>query len=150
MTVSVLGASRPFWPLFLHILGAMVLVGAAATGAVAALASASSEQGGRLRRIAFRSFLLVALPAYIVMRVGAEWIYDKEYGDLVPEYEPTWIGIGYITAEGGGVLLVVTLLLSGFSVRTGRPGHARAAGILAAIATIGWLVAVWAMGGKPS
>jgi hypothetical protein len=148
--MSALASVRPdSWnvPLLLHVLGAMVLVGAAAVGSVAALASSGSSESAFLRRLSFRSFLIVALPAYIVMRIGAEWLYSKEFGDS--ESDPTWIGIGYATADGGALVLLVTLVLSGLAVRRGSGGMTRAAGILSLIAVVAWLVAVWAMSGKP-
>lgn len=135
------------FPLLLHVLGAMVLVGAAALGSLAALGAGRSPETPFLRRLAFRSFLIVALPAYIVMRIGAEWLYSKEFGDGVDD--PTWIGIGYITADAGALLLLITLILSGLAVRRGSPGMTRAAGILSLIAVLAWLVAAWAMSGKP-
>lgn len=147
---SVLAAIRPdSWnfPLFLHVFGAMVLVGAAATGSVAALTAGGAGDPGWVRRFAFRSFLIVALPAYIVMRIGAEWLYSKQFGDS--DADPDWIGIGYITADVGALILIVTLVLSGIAVRKQKPGLTKAAGILSLIAVIAWLVAVWAMGAKP-
>jgi hypothetical protein len=146
---SLIASTRPdSWnlPLFLHVLGAMALVGAAAIGSISALASGRDEDSGFLRRLAFRSFLIVGLPAYVVMRIGAEWLYSKEFGEGVDD--PTWIGIGYITADAGALLLLLTLILSGIAVRRGSPGLARAAGILSMIALMAWLVAVWAMSGK--
>lgn len=148
--MSTLASIRPdSWnfPLLLHVLGAMVLVGSAALGSIASLASGGSAESGFLRRLAFRSFLIVALPAYIVMRIGAEWLYSKEFGDGADD--PTWIGIGYITADAGALVLLITLILSGIAVRRGSTGLTRAAGIVSLIAVIAWLVAVWAMGGKP-
>ena len=148
--MSILASVRPdSWnfPLLLHVLGAMVLVGAATVGSVAALSSAGSDEGSFLRRLSFRTLLFAALPAYVVMRIGAEWLYTKEFGEA--DDDPTWIGIGYITADAGALLLVVTLVLSGLAVRRGSTGLTRAAGILSLIAVIGWLVAVWAMSGKP-
>ena len=67
--------SRPFWPLFLHVLGAMVLVGAL-LAVLTALALAWKDGGGGslLRRIALRTLLLGAVPAYVAMRVGAQWL----------------------------------------------------------------------------
>ena len=77
---GVLASIRPdSWnfPLFLHVLGAMVLVGAATAAVVAQLApSVVPGDGDRMRRFSFRTLLLAALPAYIVMRVGAEWMYS--------------------------------------------------------------------------
>lgn len=148
--MSVLALTRPdSWnvPLLLHVLGAMVLVGAAATGSLTALMSSGSDEGGWLRRVSFRSFLFVALPAYIVMRVGAEWVRTKEFPEGVKE--PGWIGIGYMTADGGALILLITLILSGLAVRRGSGGMAKVAGILSAIAVVAWLITVWAMSGKP-
>lgn len=148
--MSVLAAIRPdSWnfPLLLHVGGAMVLVGAAALGSIASLGSLRSPEDAFLRRLAFRSFLRVALPSYIVMRIGGEWLYSKEFDDS--DGDVAWIGIGYITADVGALLLVVTLFLSGFAARRGSRGLSRVAGILSLIAVLAWLVAVWAMGAKP-
>jgi hypothetical protein len=147
----MLAAIRPdSWdfPLLLHVLGAMVLVGAAATGSIAALTAARASDAAAMRRLSFRAFLIVALPAYIVMRIGAEWLYSKEFGDT--DDDPAWIGIGYITADAGALILLITLILAGIAVWKGKPGLTKAAGITSLIAVLGWLVAVWAMGGKPS
>jgi hypothetical protein len=146
----VLATVRPdAWnlPLFLHVLGAMVLVGGASVGSLASLGSVASPEAAWLRRVAWRSLLLVALPAYVVMRIGAEWLYSKEFGNA--SSDPTWIGIGYMAADVGALLLLVTLVLAGLAARRGSTGLSRAAGILSLVAVVGWLVAVWAMGGKP-
>jgi hypothetical protein len=148
--MNVLASIRPdSWnlPLLVHVLGAMVLVGAAALGSFAALISGGATESSFLRRLSFRSFLFVALPAYIVMRIGAEWLYSKEFGNASDD--PTWIGIGYMTADGGALLLLITLILSGLAVRRGSKGLTRVAGIVSLIAVVAWLVAVWAMSGKP-
>lgn len=148
--MSALASIRPdAWnlPLLLHVLGAMVLVGAAALGSTAALASNRSSESAYLRRLSFRSFLIVALPAYVVMRIGAEWLYSEQFGDA--DDDPTWIGIGYATADLGALVLLATLILSGLAVRRGSRGMTRAAGLLSALAVVAWLVAVWAMSGKP-
>jgi hypothetical protein len=148
--MSMLASVRPdSWnfPLFVHVLGAMVLVGTAAVVVTAEAVSARSEEPGRLRRIAFRTLLLVGVPAYVAMRLGAEWIHSKEFGSSSDDR--TWVGIGYIVSDGGAVVVLVSLVLSGFAARTDRDGLAKAAGILMAVALIGWIVAVWAMGAKP-
>ena len=147
---GLLASIRPeSWnlPLFLHVLGAMVLVGAVTTGAATSLFAAGSAQPDRLRRLSFRTLLLVGLPAYVVMRVGAQWIYSKEFGDV--EDDPAWIGVGYVTADLGGLVFLVSLALSGVASWKSKTGLGRAAGIVAALALAGWLVAVWAMGAKP-
>ena len=37
-----------------------------------------------LQRVAFRTLLIVGLPAYIVFRVGAEWLFSKDLHDALP------------------------------------------------------------------
>ena len=73
------------------------------------------------------------------MRVGAQWVQSKEHLD---SYDPTWLGIGYITADGGGLLLLIALILGGIGLRKSRNGGGT--GLLktsGAIATL--LVAVY-------
>lgn len=144
----MLAASRPELPLFLHVLGATLLIGAVASGAVLLLASGRAEEPAYLRRLGFRTLLLGALPAYLVMRIGAEWMYSREFGDA-PE-DPTWIGIGYGTADVGGLVFLVALVLSGIASAKAKPGLAKVAGVLITLTLVAWLVAVWAMGGKPA
>lgn len=144
---SVLAASRPEFPLFLHVFGAMVLVGAVATAVIAQLWTVAVADGDRVRRFSFRTLLLAALPAYIVMRVGAEWMYSKEFGEV--DEDPTWIGIGYMTADIGAGLLLIALITAGIAARKSKVRLAKASGVIAAIALAGWIVAVWAMSGKP-
>ena len=40
------------------------------------------------------------------MRVGAQWIYSKE-NDIYPT-DPTWVGIGFIVADAGLLILLIT------------------------------------------
>ena len=70
--MSALAFVRPdSWdfPLFLHVLGAMVLVGALVL-ALGYLASAWRGQSADSLRVGFRVLLYGAFPGYIVMRVG--------------------------------------------------------------------------------
>ena len=144
----MLAFARPHFPLLLHVLGAMTLVGAVGAGVVAELAAARAEEPAYLRRLAFRIFLLGALPAYIVMRVGAEWINSKEFGSS--PVDSTWITIGRVVADAGGLVFLISLILAGVATRRSSGGLSRAAGVLAAITLVGWLVAIWAMGAKPT
>ena len=148
--IGVLASIRPdSWnfPLFLHVFGAMVLVGSVTAAVVAQLWTVMPADGERLRRFSFRTLLLAALPAYIVMRIGAEWMYSKEFGDA--EDDPTWIGIGYITADLGALLLLIALITAGIAAWKSKNRLGKASGVIAAIALAGWIVAVWAMSGKP-
>ena len=136
------------FPLLLHVLGAMVLVGAVAAGVVTELAATRADEPALLRRLAFRIFLLGALPAYIVMRIGAEWLNSKEFGSS--PVDSTWIAIGRGVADGGGLVFLISLILAGVASRRSSGGLSKASGVLAAITLVGWLVAIWAMGAKPS
>ena len=84
------------------------------------------------------------------MRTGAEWMYEKEFGDLPDDVEePGWVGIGYITADIGALLLLIALVTAGVASWKSKGGLGKAAGVITAIALIGWIIAVWAMGAKP-
>ncbi len=139
-------------PLLLHIGGAMVLV-ALLAGVIVVLAVArrgGGDQPGALR-FAFRTLLLGAVPAYIVMRVGAEWIASEED---VPE-DATWIGIGYIVTDAGLLILIAITVLAGMASRRAKRGG-RFEGLLGpataltVLLIVAYAVALWAMTAKPA
>ena len=154
---QVLAAIRPDdwnFPLLVHVFGALVLVGAL-TAAVALQFAAWRTDRLELGRLAFRTLLFIAFPAWWVMRIGAEWIYSKENLDALPE-DPDWLGIGYITADLGGILLLISIILAWLNVRslrksegTGGGGLGKAATVIATLVLLAYIVAVWAMAGKP-
>ena len=147
---SVLAAVRPdSWnfPLLLHVAGATVFFGAVAVAAVTQLASARAPEPEFLQRVAFRTLLIVGLPAYIVFRVGAEWIYDKEFGDA--EDDPAWIGIGYIISDIGALVFLIALIMAGLALRKRKGWLVKSSGVLTAVLLVALVVAVWAMGAKP-
>jgi hypothetical protein len=152
---TVLAAVRPDdwnFPLLVHAAGAMVLYGGLLTGA-SALGFARGDT--RLLRLGYFTLLAVALPGWIVMRVGAQWIYSKEGWDDLPEgAEPNWLGIGFLTAEGGGLLLLIGLIAGGLGVRRlrtgGGSGLLKATLVIALILLAAYTVTVWAMAGKPN
>ena len=140
--------------LFVHVAGAMILMGGLVTAAAAGIVG-WRDTGGGLRRLSALTLFAVALPGWIVMRVGAEWVYSKEGWDDVPDkLQPTWLGIGYITADAGGIILLVALILGGIGVRRARSGGGagllKASTVLAAVLIAVYVVTVWAMGGKPN
>jgi hypothetical protein len=142
----VIAAIRPdSWgfPLFLHVFGAMVLFGALLATVTL---SAVGARVPALARSTFWALLGAAVPAWIVMRIGAQWIYSKE--GFSGDNDPTWLGIGFIVADLG---LVFLLLATGFAFWWKRSGK-RAAGFvvtaLASIYTILLVVAWLAMSGK--
>ena len=95
--------SRPFLPLFLHVLGAMVLVGAMLAVLVVTFAAWRRPEVAALRRAALWTLLVVALPAWVVMRIGAQWIHTKEFGSSGGG-DPTWVDIGFAVADLGPAL----------------------------------------------
>jgi hypothetical protein len=153
--MSALAAIRPDdWnlPLFLHVLGAMVLVGALVL-VVASLAGAGRVGSGPALRLGYRALLLAVLPAWLVMRIAAEWVASEENaGDL----GQSWVDIGYSTSEGSLLLLIAATVCAGIAWRRvdrGKgegPGLARAATILVALAIVVYVVAIWAMTTKPA
>ena len=152
--MSVLATVRPdAWnfPLFVHVLGAMILVAGLVTG-TAALFFARGD--AKLLRLGFWSLMLVSFPGWVIMRIGAQWIYSKEGWDKVPDnLRPDWLGIGYLTADAGGLVLVITLIIGGIGVRRLQAGKGagllKATLVLSVVLLAAYVVAVWAMAGKP-
>jgi hypothetical protein len=141
------------FPLLLHVLGAMVLVGGlVATTATLAIAGDDS----RFLRLGYQSLLAIAFPGWILMRGAAEWIYTKEGWDDLPAGidDPTWLGIGFMLADAGGLILIISLIMGGIGTRRLREGRGagllRATLVLSVLMLLAYLVAVWAMAGKPN
>jgi hypothetical protein len=135
-------------PLLVHVAGAMALVGAlVVVVAVAAAAVRRGDDAAALTRLAFRGLVLGVLPAYVVMRAGAEWIASTaDVGD------PTWIGIGYSTADGGLVLAIIAAVIAWRATRRGGAGPGglgRAVAGLSGLLLVAYAVAIWAMTTKP-
>ena len=152
--MSVLALIRPdSWnfPLFVHVLGASVLIGGL-LAAASALGFAGRDP--RFLRLGYRSLLAIALPGWLVMRIGAEWIASKEGWTKKGAPTPTWLDIGFLLADIGGLILLVSLIVGGVGVRRlrsgGGAGLLRATLVLSVVLLAGYLVAVWAMAGKPS
>lgn len=151
--MTVVAAIRPdSWdfPLFLHVFGAMVLTGGLLTGA-SSLGFARGDV--RYLRLGYWSLLAVSLPGWVLMRAGAEWIASKEGWTKSGVPSPTWLDIGYLLADLGGLVLLVSLVVGGVGVR--RLGQGRGSGllkttlVLSIVLLAAYVVAVWAMAGKP-
>ena len=154
--MSLLAAIRPDdwnWTLLLHVLGAMLLVGGL-TCAVFAFVAGWRRDAPTLARLAFWSLAAVAFPAWWLMRIFGEWTASKEgFGG---DDDPAWLGVGYITAEPGGLMILISLLLTGLGVRRLRRADGpatstlvRVGAVLTTIALASYVVAVWAMTTKP-
>jgi hypothetical protein len=151
--VSVIAAIRPDdWNLALlvHVLGAMVLIGALVLAA-AALVFAWRDGTASSVRLGLRAMLIGALPAWIVMRVGAEWIASKEG---LEDSDIAWVNVGFTTADIGFLFILVTTLLAWLATRRaardgGSGGTGRTAAVLVSLLLVAYLVATWAMTTKP-
>ena len=142
------------FPRFVHVAGAMVVTAAvvAAIGALVLAWRTTGEHRAALTRFAFRTLLFAGIPAWFVMRIGAEWIYSKEYSG---DNDPTWVGVGYAIAEPSGLLILIATILTYLGARRlrsggGGGGMAKVATVLATIAVAFFVVAIWAMTTKPS
>ena len=154
--MTLLGVIRPDdWnlPLFLHVLGAMTLVGALVL-VVVSLASARGGDSAAALRLGYRSLLLAAIPGWIVMRVTAQWIASKEGLDDLDD-PPAWVDIGFITSEPTLLLLIAATICAGIAARRSREagrsfgGLNTAALVLVAISLVAYVIAIWAMSTKP-
>ena len=142
-------------PLLLHVLGAMLLLGTLFTVGVSILAArrrADEVEAVGLTRFGLWTLIAGVFPAWILMRIGAQWTESEE--NLPEEVEEsTWLGIGYITAEAGGLLILISIILSVIGLRQLRSGRGRglatAVGVIALVLVAAYVVAVWAMTAKP-
>jgi hypothetical protein len=142
----VIAFSRPFWPLFLHVFGAMVLFGAILAAAITSTVSWRQPGAAVLRRATLWA-LLTAIPAYIVFRVAAQWIYSDEK-DVYGGNDPTWIGIGFAVSDAGLLLLLLTIGCAFWWKRSGRPVAGRIVAGLSGVYLVVLAVAWLAMSGK--
>ena len=143
--MTIVAAIRPDeWnlPLFVHVLGAMVLVGAL----VLAVTAAANEN----HRLAFRTLLFAGIPSWIAMRVAAQWILSEEKLDEL-DPEPAWVGIGFMTSESTLLLMIAATVCAWRATRRERGGGLRTATlVLTGIVLLAYVVAIWAMTTKPS
>jgi len=138
---------------FVHVLGAMLLVSALVLAVAAGLLSRRGD-ARFFSRLAFRSLLLAGLPGWLLMRIGAQWVYSEGgFGDR-PE-DPSWIGIGFMTSEAGLVVLIAATVLAGLGARRLGRGQSEAGGLRAASSGLvglllaAYLVTIWAMTVQP-
>lgn len=145
--------------LFLHVLGATILVGllfAVATALVFAWKRAEGGEELTLTRFAYKTLLFGVIPAWILMRIPAQITFEESiWGNQKFGKEDPWLLIGYTAADGGIAAIIAATALARFSVqKLERDGADSRLGRLAALATIGVLVlsliAVYAMTAKPT
>jgi hypothetical protein len=154
----MLAAIRPdnqSFALLLHLVGATVVFGALLTSATSLLLARGDT---RLLRLGYFSLLLVGLPGLILLRLAGQWLYQLQQWDKLPPQfdEPTWLSIGFVVADWGGILFLLALILGGVGVhrlRNDKGGSTlllRGTMVISLVLIVGYVVAVWAMTGKPS
>jgi hypothetical protein len=152
--VAAIRPDEQSFALLLHLVGATVVFGALLASATSLLLARGDT---RLLRLGYFSLLLVGLPGLILLRVAGQWLYQLQNWDKLPSQigDPTWLGIGFIVADWGGLLFLVALALGGVGIRRLRSGKdaallLRATMAISVVLIVAYAVAVWAMTGKPS
>ena len=140
--------------LFVHVLGAFTLVGVMVT---AASFLRAARRDGTLEsvRLGFRTLLMAGIPAYLVMRIGAQWIASEEG---IEDADVAWLDVGYMVGDMGALLLIGATVAAGLGVRSARraegtPGASRGvawATGLTAVLIVAYAVAIWVMATKPA
>ena len=141
--LAIIRESSWNFPLFLHVLGAMVVTGATA----AAFAAAVAEQRWPwLRLVLARTLVFATFPAWILMRLGGAWEDSRSpIGDGAG-----WLDVGYLVGDAGFILLIVAMIVASVAVR--RPHRTwppRVVAVITGVYFIALIVAMVAMTGKP-
>ncbi len=128
------------------LVGGLVAVAAALVYAWRASDAAGSTAA---TRFAYRTLFFLVLPSFIAMRVGAQWVEEEAPFDD----EASWIGVGYITSDIGGLAMIVSLVIAGIGLRRGIDGRgvpARIVTVITLLLIAAYIVAIWAMTTKPT
>ena len=91
------------------------------------------------------------------MRLAGEWLYRLQHWNDLPDQldQPAWLRIGHIVADWGGLLFLLALALGGLGIHRLRNDKSntallKATMLIAVILIAAYVVAVWAMTGKPN
>jgi hypothetical protein len=153
----MLAAIRPDdwnWLLMFHLLAAFTLVGGVLTVVLTSLAAGRStdpEHVPLLRAIAFRTNLVVVLPAFIAVQAFGDVLSNREYHG----HEPDWLSIGFLLTDialiVGGVLLTLLQFWVLRRVRAGELGGwpAELATYVPALVLATLVTVIVLMAGKP-
>jgi hypothetical protein len=154
---ELLAAIRPddqSFALLLHLVGATVVFGALLASATSLVLAHGDT---RLLRLGYFSLLLVGLPGLVLMRLAGEWLYRLQNWDDLPDQidQPAWLGIGFVVADWGGLLFLLALALGGVGIYRSRNGKGDAGllkgtMVISLVLIVAYVVAVWAMTGKPN
>lgn len=156
MTLAAIRPSDVEFPLFVHVFGAMVLIGTLLVVATALLLAWRRTEPGEvtaLTRFGLRWLLIGVLPSFVVMRIGAQW--TESASDYPESFEPSWLEIGFITADLGAVLILISIVLAAvglWRLRKLASGlvFGRIVGVVTVLLLAAYLVAMWAMTAKPT
>jgi len=153
----VLAAIRPAgqdFPVLLHIVGATIVFGALLASATS-LALARGE--ARMLRLGYFSLLLVALPGMALMWGAGQWIYHKQGWNNLPSNvkDVDWLTIGFVVGDYGGLFFIAALIIGGVGILRIRKGTSdggllKLTMVMALVLAVAYVVAVWAMTGKPT
>ncbi len=139
--------------LFLHVAGAMLLVGGlfvVSASLIYAWRAKEDADENALRRFAYLTLFFVVLPAFFAMRIGAEWVLSASPYTS----DQNFVGIGFMISDAGFLVLIISLILAGFGIRSMRTGGgrvgARVVTLLSVALLIAYVVAIWAMTTKPT
>jgi hypothetical protein len=151
MLIAIVRPDAWNFPLLLHVLGAMLMVGSLVL-AGSSLLVAWRDGSAAMVRLGYRALLMGAVPSWILMRAGAEWIASKEG---LENSNASWIGIGFSTADGGAALIIIATVLAGLGMRRARRregsnAFSRVSVVLVAVLVVAYAITVWAMTTKPS
>jgi hypothetical protein len=149
--LAIVRADQVNVPLFLHVLGAMVLVGALTLSVTSLVGAGRAGNLPLSTRLAFRSLLWVGLPAFFLMRIGAQWAANKEG---IEDLDVAWLNIAYPIADFSLLLLIAAIVVTGLGARKAKregtkSGLSTAGLVLAVLLIVLYLVAIWAMTTKP-
>lgn len=134
--MTLLAYSRPFWPLFLHVLGAMLFFGAI----LAAFLTAATGH----RRATFQG-LILAVPAWVLLVAAGTWLNSDADGVWKGKL---WLDLGMNIATAGLVILLLGLGAAYWWIRSGNPRAGRVCTGLGAVNLVLLAVAWLAMSGK--
>jgi hypothetical protein len=110
------------WLLLFHLLFAFALVGGVTVVVLVSLAAerkAWPEQVPLLRAIAFRTNLVVVIPAFIAIHVFGGLLSDREYNG----HEPDWLSISFTVTSAATIVAVVLTFLQFWVLRRVRAGQ---------------------------
>ena len=150
--LGAIRADEVNFALFVHVLGAMVFMGALLLAGTV-LAGAWTDGSAERVRLGFRTLLIAVVPSYLVMRIFGQILESKD------QYEATedsaWIGIGYGSTELGLLLIIASSIATGLGVRKARrDGGAvgtsrKVAAVMVWFMVVLFTITIWAMTTKP-